>query len=967
MIPGWTLAWVRASARRPRRAVTTVLVLVALSVATTASLVAGDALARLFRADARATWGVVDVEARSLGGPYLSDGAARFLRARATGDVVAGAPRLMLQGVAETARGREPQALVLGLGAEDTGFAPLRAAGGPGVQATQTVGLPRDGALLNERLATRLGVGVGGVVELVVGFPQWREYSDSGDVTLLHPPRAEPFTLRVLGVVADEGVADLERRPAVLMRREVLQEAGRLSPAMSTVLHLDVRGAGLDTPEDGGAMAPEVDPETSRDRAEAVITRLAPDAQRLGLVLEPVRADALDRAGEEGGLFRSLLLSLAFLVLLAAAAATVELLTALGLDRARELALLRAMGLRDRAAARLVVAEGLLYAVVGAGLGLLAAVPTGTLLARLVADHFAGLEDGRGREQVALEGGASPWSLLLGTALVLVTAALAARSAARRVLAAEPDAVLRGAQPVAAAAPRGDRRPVLVLAAGAFLLGAGTTAGTGGGSLTYLGVTLLLAAAWLRARRRTARLDETDARAAGLALLWSLAGAAVLGDFSAGVQSGFGVLTVAGVVAVTATAWLLAGRLRRLAPALGRLLALLPGRGAARRTAVTVGAAWGHQERDRTAVRTGTVGAALFTAAALSVLGSAQALPVDRQSGGFDVLGTAVVGIDTGALAGDPQVGDVVGLPHSDLPEGAYEVVPDGGGDPLTVPYPVRLAAATSDLARLQSFGLAAAAPGYRTAQDVLMAAVGDEDKAVVDRYALPEGARVGDDVVVRARGQERTVTLVGVLDTYLLNVVLVGSRTFDDLGERSGSTFVLATADASAGTTPQDLERLLDRAGRPQGLDVDTVAQRRADVVAVNRAFTDVFALMLLLALAVVVVSLAAATSRSARQRRAEIGVLRALGARRRTVVTMLLTEPLVAAVLGGVAGLATGLVVLRLLFAVGYSSLAFVLDVPRLLLAVGGTVLLALVTALLAAATATRQRVGEQLADLG
>ena len=919
--------WVRTALRRPRRAVATVLVLALLTVATTGSLVAGDALARLFRDDALAEWGAVDVEARGARGPFLSDGAARRLTAVAGADVVAGAPRLELRAVVRSADRREPDALVLGLGAEELGFPEVRAVAGTAATAV----LARDGALVNTRLAERLDLRVGSALDLVVAVPEWRERVVGDDAERVNPARAHPLRLTVAGVLEDRAVADLHRTPNVLVRREVLQEATGLSPAQSTALHLDVRADG-------------------RDAAEALVERLVPEAQRLGVVLAPVKEDALDVADEEGGLFRSILLSLAVLVLLAATAAAVELLTALNLDRAGELAVLRAAGLRRRLGERLLVGEALVYAAAGLVLGALLAVPVGGLVARALADHFASLEDGRGREQVALSADAGVLPVVLGALVVGLSAVLAARSGARRVLDADLDGQLRSDVRVPAG-PAGSGRPVAALAAGAWLLGAGTTASSGGGALTYLGLTLLLCAAWLRARRRTADLRRTDTRAALAALVWSVGGAALLGDFGAGVQAGFGVLTVAGVVAVGAVASLLAPRLR----AGVRAVRVRVRRG----VPLLVGGAWAHEERDRAATRIATVGGALFTAAALTVLGSAQALPVERQSGGFAALGTAVVGVDTGALAAPPGVDDVVAVPHVQLPETAYATQADD--EPrATVPYPVRLAAVTAELTRTQDFGLAAALPGYPSAEAALEAVARDEDKAVVDRYALPEGARVGDDVVLEVRGRERRLTLVAVLDTYLLDAVLVGTRTFDDLAARSGGTLVLARGTG-------DVAAPLARAGQDAGLDVASVAEVRDRVVRVNRTFTDVFAVLLLLSLLVVVVSIGAATVRSGRQRRPQLAVLRALGVRRRGLLAALALEPVLSAALGAVAGTAVGLAVLRGLFAVGYSSLAFVLEPGRLLAAVAVTVLLVVVTTVVAALPAVRQEPSAALADLG
>ena len=916
--------WLRASARRPRRAISTVLVLAVLTVATAAALVGGDALARLFHDDALAEWGAVDVEARSARGPFLSDGVARQLTVEAGPAVVAGAPRLLLRAVAERGDRRDAQAQLLGLGAEEAGFPPL--SGGASVS-----GLSRDEALLNRRLATRLHAATGDTVDLVVAVPEWPERIAGRDVPLLHPARALQLHLRVAGVVADTGVADLHRSGNVLVRRELLQDAAGLSPAQSTALHLDVRADG-------------------RDAAEDVIDAVRPDAQRLGVVLTPVKADALDIADGEGGLFRSILLSLAALVLLASVAATVELLTALGLERALELALLRTAGLRHRVATRLLVGEGLLYALVGVALGLVLAVPAGNALAAALAHHFAGIEDTRGREQVALSTAVGATPLVVGALVVLVTAALAARSSARRVLAGDLDDVLRGT-PGEGAAPTGAARPVALLATGTFLLGAGAS---GSGPLVYLGLTLVLCAAWLRARRRSAERRRTDERCALLALVWSLGGAALLGDFGSGVQAGFGVLTVAGVVAVASTSYLLAARLRGA----GRVVrGWLPG-GRAQVT-LLVGASWAEQARDRSALRMCSVGGALFTAAALTVLGSAQSLPVARQAGGFDAIGTAVVGVDVRAAAASVG-GSAVAVPHAVVPEQSYRTQRDDGPQRGVV-YPVKLAAVTTELAQAQRFGLADALPEYRTAQDALTAVLREEDKAVVDRYALPEGAKVGDDVVLKLRGTERRLRLVAVLDTYLLDTVFVGAGPFADLAARSGGTYVFASGDRP------DLAAAWNRQERSTGLDLRPVGELRDEVVRVNRTFTDVFALMLLLGLVVVVVSIAASTVRAAHLRRPEMAMLRAMGCRRRTVVAALVTEPLLSAGLGALLGLVAGLGVLRALFAVGYSSLAFVLDWPRLAGAVGGTLALVLVTGVLAAARAARRDPAEDLAALG
>jgi hypothetical protein len=293
------------------------------------------------------------------------------------------------------------------------------------------------------------------------------------------------------------------------------------------------------------------------------------------------------------------------------------------------------------------------------------------------------------------------------------------------------------------------------------------------------------------------------------------------------------------------------------------------------------------------------------------------------------------------------------------LPETAYRTE-DADGKRATVPYPVRLVAAEPDLVSQQRWGLAAALPAYRSARDALTAVETDGDKAVVDRYTRPEGARPGDDVVLDLGSGPRRFTLIAVLDTFVVKGVWVSDSALRDTGLAHGNTLVLARGGSA--TAAQ-----LTAAGRPSGLQVRTVQSAAQQVVDANRAFTDVFAVVVALALVIAVVATSAAVVRTGRERRAELGVLRALGLRRRSVVLLLAAEPVLVATLGTLLGSLVGVGVLRALFATGYSDLPFRLPAARLgVLAVGSLVLLAAACAA-AAVPAARRPVDGALADLG
>src|SRR4051812_33077281 len=737
-----------------------------MAVATIGALVAADGLSRLFDRDAAAEWGAVDVEGHAARDSVFDDSLGRFLVTRAGARITAGAPRLVLRAAVGSEDG-----LVLGLGAEEHGF--------PDTPAVEQLGA--DQALVNSRLARRLRLHPGDRVRVVIAVPEWNEPRSDSSTPFKHRATTARLTLTVAGVVADRGVADLHRTPNLLMTRSALQRATGLVPGKSTVLDLHLRTPG-------------------RKPSDDLVDALDPVARRAGMALLPVRADAIDAAGDEGGLFRSLLLTLALLVVAAAAGGTVDLVLSLVRARSTELAQLRALGAPSRLLRTAVVAECALYGLAGTALGAALAPAFAHLLGGALADHLANLNAGRGREQVALESTVRVPTMVAGCLLLVGVAALAGRAAARRALRAEPDALLRG-DAAPARPPSGVARPAWLLALGSAALGAG------GGALVYLGVTLLLAAAWVWTRRTSRTRDRWWA---ALGLVWAVVGAALLGDFSHGVQAGFGVMAVAGEVAVVCAMVLLLPHLR----ALMRGLRLYAPRGPAQVALLSAGSR-AEREADRSGTAVAVIGGLLFGVVSLSVLGNAAALPVDRQSGGFTAIGTSVAGVDPVALQRVSGAEALVAVPQVELPEAAYRVENDGGTRSV-VPYPVRLIAAEPDLVSTQSFGLAASLPEYRTAREALTAVITDGDKAVVDRYSRPEGAEPGDDVVLDLGGGPRRFRLAAVLDTYLLGGVLVGDAPFREVVPAVGNTFVLARGGDRAA---------LQKTGADDGLVVKSTA----------------------------------------------------------------------------------------------------------------------------------------------
>ena len=898
-------AWLKGAVRRPLRAVVVVVTLAVMTVGIAGTLIAGDSLDQLFVADARALWGDVDVEVTSGKGGTFDESAARVIGEEVVTETRARAPRLILRGMVESGGNRDADAVVLGLGPEERTLDPLRSIEG----TADFLRLDVDEVVLNHRMARRIDAAVGEEVSIVVAVPEILEDQPGSDIPLRHAPKAVEFTATVAGVVADTGVADLGRTPNVLLRRDLLQRVTELE-GLVTHLHLA----------------------TSAD-ADDLIRTIGPLLRLDDLVAASVAEDALEIAEDEGGQFRSILLTLAALVVAAAMVATTQMLIALAEDRSREIGVLRALGQPGRTIIRVVTVESLAYSLVGGAIGLLLAVPVAEFLATRLSDHFAALSAGRGREQVALTPLIEPATLVTAAILVAVAGALSGRSAGRRLAAVEPHELLRGPLVDLPQGALSARRPVIVALIGSFLLGVGSMGGAAADALRYMGLSLLLTAWWLYRRRVSADRTKLDRRVAVGGLAWATLGAGALADFSQGYETGFAILVVAGVITISSITVLLSGRLRAV---VGWIRAYAP-RGRWQVTLRTAGA-YAEASRGRSGRLVATFGIVLFVAAALEILGSATAIDPDRQSGGFDVMAQSAAGME------NLRVGDIEGwgggaaVPATLIPEDRFGTAAPEDDAVVRLRYPVRMVAVTPTLVASQQFGLAEG--DYDSAVEALDAVQRDLNKAVVDRYARPPGANIGDDVVIDLGLGPRRYELVGVLDTFLMGAVFVSGDEYVDLVASSGSILLLGRA--ADGTTPEELAGAVDAWGRDVGISAETMDEVAGDVVSVNRTFTDTFALMLLLGLVVALVAVAAMLVRSARERRPYLAVLRAIGLRRRTVVATLAAEPIAVALIGALAGLAGGLMVLRALFAFGFSDLAFIVDWTRALAILGGLVLL-------------------------
>jgi putative ABC transport system permease protein len=647
-----------------------------------------------------------------------------------------------------------------------------------------------------------------------------------------------------------------------------------------------------------------------------------------GVAVDKTKQSVLNGAKQAGDGLGSLFLFIGSFSIIAGILLLVNIFVMLAEERKSELGMLRAVGMKRSRLVRTFIIEGTIYALVASLLGILVGIGVGRAVVVVAAQIFQSFsaDDGGGLD---LAFHVTPISILNGFAMgfliALVTVALTSIRISRiNIIAAIRDLPNEGGRKL-------KRRWVVAATLAAALFGALSAQAIAGneGVGSYLFPSLaVLAACPLLVRLASKRWVYSGASLVVLA--WGLAANTIrphiLDDGSTATFIVMGtVLTFSAVFLVSQNQDLITRLFRPLInrPTLG---------GLASRLAVAYPVA----RRFRTGAILIMYSLVVFTLVLITVLGSLIGSTVDTEvanaSGGFGMRAkfnpSAQLGDPVKAFTSGPFAGKVDAVAPLRV---APAKVTDLGS--FTEPQDVTVVGADRALLDTGVFKLSKRLARFGDDQAAWRAALSDSRYVIMEQYLGQDGGPAaityapGDTLTLTdprtGKAEQKTIagiiqsafSFYGVGDNAFASPIILGdAATREQFGQ--GAKVSAALLKPASGVSEQSLAAELQGQFLPQGLVATRVRASVEQNFAANRSFFQLMQGFLALGLLVGIAGLGVVMVRAVRERRRNIGVLRALGFQARTVQRAFLTESSFVALEGILLGTALGVVTTYLLF---------------------------------------------------
>ncbi len=654
---------------------------------------------------------------------------------------------------------------------------------------------------------------------------------------------------------------------------------------------------------------------------------LKPEAARLGLEADNTKQDALQQADAAGAMFMSFFTTFGSFSIAAGILLIFLIFVMLAAERRGELGIARAVGTRRGHLIQMFLYEGLAYDLLAALVGVLLGVAVAYGMVLAMASAFATAED------FHISYSVKPSTFLLGYAIgVLLTLVVVAFSAWRVSRMNIVSAIRSLPEPA-----ERQRHRRWLLGALAVLCGAALAfAGVGAENAVTLGFGVSLVILGLVPILRVLGVPERAVyTGAGLSLvLWFVLPISrwLFGEM----KVNFSIFILGGLMIVIGASWTLMYNADVLLGALGSVA----GRSRSLAPVLRMSMAYPLRSLFRTGVTLAMFTLVVFTLVVGATTSGAftNAMnDIDTFGGGFDVRATTspaqpIVNMPAAlkaTLGARPQDFSVVSS-ESSLPVKARQLGTRSKEESYT--------ANGADAAFLSNttYGLAARARGYGSSAAVWQAIRTRPNLAVVDQFVVPRKANWGfamapkfkltgfyleDETFKPVRvairdpqtGRRVTLTVIGVLSDSAPEF-MAGIWTSQRSLQRVFGARALPTIHLFAvkpGVDPKGASRQLESAFVGSGMQADALKDTLHDIVAANVTMNRLVMGFMGLGLIVGVAALGVISARAVVERRQHIGVLRAIGFRRRMVQLVFLLESSFVALTAIVVGTVLGLVV--------------------------------------------------------
>ena len=410
----------------------------------------------------------------------------------------------------------------------------------------------------------------------------------------------------------------------------------------------------------------------------------------------------------------------------------------------------------------------------------------------------------------------------------------------------------------------------------------------------------------------------------------------IFGEIDGGIEMFF----ISGIAMVAAAVWTVMYN----ADLLLKVLTFVTGPFGQLRPVLVTAVAYPMSAKFRTGLTLAMFALVIFTLIVMSILTEAFSAAVgdsERVAGGWDIQAT--VNFNTPIEDIRLAIDEKPSLNNVDIPSiGGYTTIPVetrqvGADEQRWQFYAVR--AADDQFLREAGANLKMFDTEYGdTQKDIWNAVRADSNLVVVDSLVVPsrqgfandelpfelEGIFYEDtemeaiDIEVREprTGQVIPLKVIGVLDRLTdafgeLGIGMLASREELDEAIPFRIPTITYRFKAAEGVDVAQLSKNLESAFRENGMESDVLSELVDDIAAANRAFNYLFTSFMGLGLLVGIASLGVVSLRAVVERRQQIGVLRAIGYRRRMVQLSFLTESSFVVLMGTAIGVGLGTII--------------------------------------------------------